>query len=70
MFSQVNYFRDHVKLILCPLKGAVTVIYDRTDVRTFRLASLVRFGCAVELLERLEYVSEELINLFLRSESM
>jgi len=48
--------------------GAVTVINDRKQFRTFRLTSLAQFGCSVDLLNRLEYVSEK-INFLLASKS-
>lgn len=57
---QVNYFRDHVKLILCPLMGAVTIIDEEKNVRTYRLTSLGQYGCSNDLLHRLEYVHEKI----------
>ncbi|XP_057378391.1 serine/threonine-protein kinase PLK1-like [Daphnia carinata] len=57
---QVNYFRDHVKIILCPLMGAVSVIDEEKNFRTFRLTSLAQYGCSNDLLQRLEYVREKI----------
>lgn len=57
---QVNYFRDHVKLILCPLMGAVTLIDEEKNFRTFRLTSLAQYGCPNHLLSRLHYVHEKI----------
>ncbi|EFX85823.1 hypothetical protein DAPPUDRAFT_309099 [Daphnia pulex] len=57
---QVNYFRDHVKIILCPLMGAVSVIDEDKNFRTFRLTSLAQYGCSNDLLQRLEYVREKI----------
>jgi len=57
---QVNYFRDHVKLILCPLMGAVTIIDEEKNVRTYRVTSLSQYGCSSDLLHRLEYVHEKI----------
>lgn len=65
---QVNYFRDHVKLILCPLMGAVSVIDEDKNFRTFRLTGLSQFGCSNDLLQRLEYVHEK-ISFLLTSKS-
>lgn len=67
-YAQVNYFKDHVKLILCPLMGAVTVINDRKQHRTFKLTSLAEYGCSSDLMQRLEYVSEK-INFLLAPKS-
>lgn len=49
---QVNYFKDHVKLILCPLMGAVTIIDEEKNVRTFRLSSLAQYGCNADLVNK------------------
>jgi len=57
---QVNYFKDHVKLILCPLMGAVTLIDEEKNFRTFRLSSLSQYGCNSDLLQRLQYVHEKI----------
>ena len=66
--KQVNYFRDHVKIILCPLMGAVSVIDEEKNFRTFRLTSLAQYGCSIDLLQRLEYVHEK-ISFLLTSKS-
>ena len=33
---QINFFKDHTKIILCPLLGAVTYIDETRRNRTFR----------------------------------
>ena len=33
---QINFFKDHTKIILCPLLGAVTYIDETRKNRTFR----------------------------------
>ena len=33
---QINFFKDHTKIILCPLLGAVTYIDESRKNRTFR----------------------------------
>ncbi|EFX86035.1 polo kinase-like protein, copy C [Daphnia pulex] len=48
---QVNY-QDHRKIILCPLMGAVSVIDEDKNFRTFRLKSLAQYGCSKDLLLR------------------
>ncbi|XP_077507655.1 serine/threonine-protein kinase PLK1-like [Amblyomma americanum] len=51
---QVNFHKDHTKLILCPLMAAVTYI-DTTGVfHTYRLKTL-EGGCPPQLLSRLQY---------------
>ena len=57
---QINYFKDHVKLILCPLMGAVTVIDERKNFRTFKLSLLAEHGCTSDLMHRLQYAHEKL----------
>ena len=57
---QINYFKDHVKLILCPYMGAVTLIDEQKSFRTFRLSSLAQYGCSSDLAQRLEYVYEKI----------
>ncbi|XP_046631320.1 serine/threonine-protein kinase PLK1-like [Daphnia pulicaria] len=57
---QINYFKDHVKLILCPLMGAVTVIDEKKNFRTFKFSLLAEHGCNPDLLYRLQYAHEKL----------
>lgn len=58
--NQINYFKDHVKLILCPLMGAVTVIDERKNFRTFKYSLLAEHGCTTDLLCRLQYAHDKL----------
>uniref|UniRef100_A0A1B6FL54 polo kinase n=3 Tax=Cuerna arida TaxID=1464854 RepID=A0A1B6FL54_9HEMI len=37
---QVNFSRDHTKVVVCPLMSAVTYIDDKKNFRTFRLSTL------------------------------
>ena len=39
---QINFFKDHTKIILCPLLGAVTYIDETRKNRTFR-SNIVKF---------------------------
>ena len=41
-----------MKLILCPLMGAVTIIDEEKNVRTFRLSSLAQYGCNADLVNK------------------
>lgn len=40
--------------------GAVSVIDEEKNFRTFRLTSLAQYGCTNDLLQRLEYVREKI----------
>nr|XP_037276461.1 serine/threonine-protein kinase PLK1-like [Rhipicephalus microplus] len=54
---QINFFRAHTKLILCPLMAAVTYIDEDRVFHTYRLETLHN-GCPPELLTRLKYARE------------
>ncbi|XP_068213635.1 serine/threonine-protein kinase PLK1-like [Palaemon carinicauda] len=52
---QINFFEDHTKIILCPIKGAVTYIDEKRNFRTYKMTSLVKNGCRQDLANRLRY---------------
>jgi polo-like kinase 1 len=52
---QLNFFKDHTKVILCPRMGAVSYIDEAAQFRTFRLSEIEKVGCSKELATRLEY---------------
>ncbi|OQV15228.1 Serine/threonine-protein kinase PLK1 [Hypsibius exemplaris] len=52
---QINFFNDHMKMILCPLMHAITIIYPDKTARTFKMSSLTEHGCTKELNERITY---------------
>jgi len=56
---QINFFKDHTKIILCPLLGAVTYIDESRKNRTFRFDLLEKFGCSPELASRLTYAYDK-----------
>jgi len=56
---QINFFKDHTKIILCPLLGAVTYIDETRKNRTFRFDLLEKFGCSPELASRLNYAYDK-----------
>ncbi|KAK2718492.1 serine/threonine-protein kinase PLK1-like [Artemia franciscana] len=56
---QINFFKDHTKIILCPLMSAVTYIDEHKSFRTYKLSSLKEFGCHVDLYDRLHYAFEK-----------
>ena len=41
---QINFFKDHTKIILCPLMGAVTYIDDQRNHRTFTFDLIEKHG--------------------------
>ena len=56
---QINFFKDHTKIILCPLLGAVTYIDETRKNRTFRYGhfyflydKLYSYHCRFDLLEK------------------
>ncbi|NXX96049.1 PLK1 kinase, partial [Centropus bengalensis] len=52
---QINFFKDHTKVILCPLMAAVTYIDEKRDFRTYKLSLIEEHGCSEELASRLRY---------------
>ncbi|XP_030339137.1 serine/threonine-protein kinase PLK1 [Strigops habroptila] len=52
---QINFFKDHTKVILCPLMAAVTYIDEKRDFRTYKLSLIEEHGCCKELASRLSY---------------
>ena len=58
-FLQINFFKDHTKVILCPLMGAVTYIDEKRRSRTFRFDLIKEHGCSEEISTRLQYVLEK-----------
>jgi len=56
---QINFFKDHTKIILCPLLGAVTYIDEARKNRTFRFDLLEKHGCTTELASRLTYAYDK-----------
>merc|ERR1712107_744852 len=66
---QINFFKDHTKIILCPLLGAVTYIDETRKNRTFRFDLLERFGCSQELSTRLNYALDKVETMVSNSNS-
>jgi len=57
---QINFFKDHTKIILCPLLGAVTYIDKDKKSRTLRFDLIEKYGCSVDLSSRLSYAYEKI----------
>ena len=55
---QINFFQDHVKLVLCPRMGAVTYINDRRDFFTYKFSLIEKHGCTNDLFTRLKYAND------------
>uniref|UniRef100_A0A1B0DP63 polo kinase n=1 Tax=Phlebotomus papatasi TaxID=29031 RepID=A0A1B0DP63_PHLPP len=60
---QLN-FSDHIKIILCPLMQAVTVIEPDKNFRTYTFAALLSSGCSADLLDKLRYAADRLSAFF------
>ncbi|VDD92011.1 unnamed protein product [Enterobius vermicularis] len=52
---QINFFRDHSKLIVCPLMGAASYIDQNRKFRTFKFELMASFGCSKDVFSRLKY---------------
>jgi polo-like kinase 1 len=55
---QINFFTDHVKLILCPKMGSVTYVNDKRDFFTYKFSLLQEYGCTADLYSRLRYAND------------
>jgi len=60
---QINFFKDHTKIILCPLMGAVTYIDDQRNHRTFSFELIEKHGCGAELATRLSYAFDKVVTM-------
>eukprot|EP00095_Tigriopus_kingsejongensis_P002999 maker-scaffold784_size97500-snap-gene-0.29 protein:Tk02999 transcript:maker-scaffold784_size97500-snap-gene-0.29-mRNA-1 annotation:"polo-like kinase 1" len=56
---QINFFKDHTKIILCPLMSACTYIDEDKNHRTFRFDLIQKHGCGQELASRLTYAHDK-----------
>lgn len=52
---QINFFRDHTKVIICPCMAAITYIDEKRNARTFPFKSVEKHGCCPELSSRMKY---------------
>jgi polo-like kinase 1 len=57
---QINNFRDHTKMILCPLLGAITTLEHGKPMRTFKFSLIEQYGCTPDLRQKLQYALEKL----------
>ncbi|CAL1287406.1 unnamed protein product [Larinioides sclopetarius] len=52
---QANFFKDHAKIILCPLMGAVSLIDEHRNFTVYTLQLIEKYGCSSALTSRLRY---------------
>jgi hypothetical protein len=68
-FFQINFFKDHTKIIICPLLGGVTYIDEQRRPRTYNLEMIEKYGCSAELASRLTYTLEKVETMLKGSKS-
>lgn len=56
---QIN-FKDHTKMILCPLMSAVTYIDEQNNFNTYRFSTIAEHGCTPALSSCLEYAKRKM----------
>ncbi|KAG8182970.1 hypothetical protein JTE90_013422 [Oedothorax gibbosus] len=52
---QANFFKDHTKIILCPLMGAVSLIDENRQFTVYTMQLIEKYGCSQLLASRLRY---------------
>lgn len=52
---QINFFNDHIKMVLCPLMQAVTFIDENKRMFTYKFSHLAENGCPEKFLHRIQY---------------
>lgn len=62
---QVNFFVDHTKIILSPNQNSylVTYIDENRLAKTYSIVSLIKYGCHIDIAQRLEFTHAMLKNL-------
>uniref|UniRef100_A0A0N4ZTF7 Serine/threonine-protein kinase PLK n=1 Tax=Parastrongyloides trichosuri TaxID=131310 RepID=A0A0N4ZTF7_PARTI len=53
---QVNFFKNHFKVILCPHMHAISIIDSNKTLKTYKLDLILDVGCHPNILSRLKYV--------------
>lgn len=62
---QINFFNDHVKLVVCPHMGAVSFIGPDKNLKTYKFEYLAKVGCEQTILRKIEYtkhIVERMLN--------
>ncbi|EFP02957.1 CRE-PLK-2 protein [Caenorhabditis remanei] len=52
---QINFFNDHIKMMMCPLMQAVTFIDQNKRMLTYKFSNLEANGCPEKFLHRIKY---------------
>ncbi|EGT38539.1 hypothetical protein CAEBREN_29611 [Caenorhabditis brenneri] len=52
---QINFFNDHIKMMLCPLMQAVTFIDQNKLILTYKFSNLESNGCPEKFMHRINY---------------
>ncbi|CAD6185708.1 unnamed protein product [Caenorhabditis auriculariae] len=52
---QINFFNDHIKMMMCPLMQAVTFIDQQKRILTYKFSNLATNGCPEKFISRLKY---------------
>ncbi|XP_035209448.1 serine/threonine-protein kinase PLK1-like [Stegodyphus dumicola] len=61
---QANFFRDHTKIILCPLMGAVSFIDEHKNFTVYTFKLIAKYGCSQLLASRLRYAKNMVEKLY------
>lgn len=62
---QANFFKDHTKIILCPIMEAVSFIDEEKNFTVYSLKLIEKYGCSSLLATRLKYAKGMVEKLFL-----
>lgn len=69
---QANFFKDHTKIILCPIMGAVSYIDEEKNFTVYTFKLIEKYGCPQYLASRIRYARgmlEKLYNDFKETKS-
>lgn len=61
---QVNFFKDHTKIILCPIMEAVSFIDEERKFTVYSLKLIEQYGCNSILASRLKYAKSMVEKLY------
>lgn len=61
---QANFFKDHTKIILCPVMGAVSYIDEEKNFTVYTFKLIEKHGCTPFLASRLRYAKGMLEKLY------
>lgn len=61
---QANFFKDHTKIILCPIMNAVSYIDEEKNFTVYNFSLIKKYGCSESLASRLRYAKGMLERLY------